>query len=127
MTKIRVAMFQRVFSHYRRAVLQALATHPRLDFTLLHGEQDSPTGVRNVRNDPIVHCIAGPTKSLPIKNRAIYIMPHAVQYARTAAYDLMIIPNDLYCPSVWQICRAVRKRKKRIAIFSIGFPQYKQV
>ena len=124
--KIRVAMFHRVFSHYRCAIFQALATHPRLDFTLLHGEQDGPTGVRNVRDDPIVHCFAGPTKSLPLKNRAIYIMPHAVEYARSADYDLMIIPNDLYCPSVWQIYRVVRRRNKRIAIFSIGFPQYKQ-
>lgn len=124
-TKIRVAMFQRIFAHYRQAVFQALATHPLLNFTLLHGEE-SLDGIENVTNDPAVHCIRGHTKSLAFKKRAIFIMPHAVKYARSAEYDVMIIPNDLYCPSVWQVHRAARKKNKRIVIFSIGFPQYKQ-
>jgi len=125
MNKIRVAMYQRLFTHYRRAIFRALATHPLLDFTLIHGQNDVGE-LRNVRDDPIVHCVSGPTKSLPFANGAAYIMPHAVEYAKSGEYDVMIIPNDLYCPSVWQIYRIARKRKKGVAIFSIGFPQYKQ-
>ena len=87
---------------------------------------DGPGRVKNIENDPIVKCVTGPTKFLPFKNQAIYIMPHALDYARRGDYDAIIIPNDLYCPSAWQIHRAARKRNKRVVIFSIGFPQYKQ-
>jgi hypothetical protein len=40
--KVRVAMVQKVFPHYRRAIFRALATHPLLDFTLLHGAEEGP-------------------------------------------------------------------------------------
>jgi glycosyltransferase involved in cell wall biosynthesis len=64
--------------------------------------------------------------ALPFKERAIYIMPHVVDYARHGDYDVMIFPNDVYFLSLWQILRAIRKRGKRAVIFSVGFPQYKQ-
>ena len=124
--KIRVAMVQRVFPHYRRAIFQALATHPLLDFTLLRGAEDGLGGLKNVENDPIVRCLVGPTKALPFKGRAIHIMPHIVEYARHGDYDVLIFPNDVYCLSLWPMQRAIRKRGKRAVIFSIGFPQYKQ-
>jgi glycosyltransferase involved in cell wall biosynthesis len=124
--KVRVAMVQRVFAPYRRAIFRALATHPLLDFTLLRGAEDGPGGMKNIENDPIVKCLVGPTMALPFKERAIYIMPHIVDYARNGDYDVMIFPNDVYCLSLWPILRAIRKRGKRAVIFSIGFPQYKQ-
>jgi glycosyltransferase involved in cell wall biosynthesis len=124
--KIRVAMVQRVFPHYRRAIFRALATHPLLDFKLLRGAEDGAGGMKNAENDPIVKCLVGPTMALPFKERAIYIMPHIVDYARHGDYDVMIFPNDVYCFSLWPMQRAIRKRGKRAVIFSIGFPQYKQ-
>jgi glycosyltransferase involved in cell wall biosynthesis len=124
--KIRVAMVQKVFAHYRRAIFRALATHPLLDFTLLRGAEDGPGGMKNIENDPIVKCLVGPTMALPFKERSIYIMPHIVDYARYGDYDVMIFPNEIYCLSLWPLLRVIRKRGKRAVIFSIGFPQYKQ-
>jgi glycosyltransferase involved in cell wall biosynthesis len=82
--------------------------------------------MKNVESDPVVRCVVGPTNALPFKNRAIHIMPHALEYARNGDYDVMIFPNDVYFLSLWPILRAIKKRGKRAVIFSIGFPQYKQ-
>lgn len=126
MDKIKVLMVQRNYPHYRRAIFQKLATHPMLDFTLLYGQQDGPGGLKNVENDDMVNCVVRPIWFLPGTGRKICTIPHMITYLQKGSFDVVIVPNDLYCLNLWKALRIARQKGIKICIFSIGFPQYKQ-
>ncbi len=124
--KYKVLFVQRNYPHYRRAIFQKLALHPLIDLTLLYGEQNSPGGLVNVADDPIVRCVVRPIWFLPGTGHKVCSIPHMLEYVKREHWDVLIVPNDLYCLNLWQTLRAARKRNTKICIFSIGFAQYKQ-
>jgi len=121
--KIRTVLVQRYFPHYRKAIFRALATHPKIDFLLLHGEQDGPAGLTNVRNDEVIRCWVEPTVSVGPSKLGLYAMPHMVKCAKTYDYDVMILQTDFHCLTLWPAMMAIRKRGKRMSDFTIGFGQ----
>ncbi|MFA5864693.1 MAG: glycosyltransferase family 4 protein [Phycisphaerae bacterium] len=124
--KIKVLMVQRNYPHYRQAIFQKLATHPMIDFTLLYGDQAGVGGIENVENDPIVNCVVKPVSCLPLTQKKISVFPYMYEYVRNGDYDVLIVANDLYCLNLLPALKVARKRGKKICIFSIGFPQYRQ-
>lgn len=124
--KLKVLLAQRNYPHYRRAIFQRLATHPLLDLTLLYGQQEGPGGLANVADDPVIKRVVRPIRFVPGTGRKMCTMPHMLECVRGEHWDVLIVPNDLYCLNLWKTLRTARERKIKICIFSIGFPQYKQ-
>jgi glycosyltransferase involved in cell wall biosynthesis len=124
--KTKVLMVQRNYPHYRRAIFEKLATHPMLDFTLLYGQQDGSGGLKNVEQEDVVKCVVRPIWFLPKTGRKVCSIPHMVEYLKKNDYDVLIVPNDLYCLNLWKALWVARKKGIKVCIFSIGFPQYSQ-
>lgn len=121
---IGVAIQQRWYPHYRQAIFRALSAQADIDFTVIRGDHDSH-GMVNVE-DELVHCAVGPSPQIGHPRSPFWSIPHMVEFACTADYDVMLLQNDFTCLSLWPTWRAVRKRGKRLVIYSPGFGQYRQ-
>lgn len=124
---IRILLIQQFFPAYRIPVFSKLASHPSIDFTLLHGISPSAApgevGLQNVSEDMPFRVIKGPIPQLRCGTKALLWFNRAIELVKNQMFDVVIHNFAIRWASLNRTRKLQQAKGGKFILWGIGFSQ----
>lgn len=124
---LRVALVQQFFADYRVPVFQKLASHPEMDFTLIHGASPGVApgeiGLVTVDRPMPFPVVTGSVPGLRLGTKSLLWFSTAIRHLQKHHYDVVIHNFATRWLSLGKARRIQHKRNDKFILWGIGFSQ----
>lgn len=123
-TKLRIAIVQEWFPHYRIPVYKKLASHPCLDLTLIHGASSNKAGgktvLSNVDTDMPFSVVKGPILEFHLFVKKLLWHRPLNTLLKTESFDVIIHQFEMKFASLWPTLSMQRAQGRKFILWGIG-------
>ncbi|MBW2005852.1 MAG: glycosyltransferase family 4 protein [Deltaproteobacteria bacterium] len=124
LSKIRVGIIQESLTHYRIPVFKKIASHPLIDFTLVHGMSENESiGETSLKNGDMImpfRVVSGPLKEYWILGKRVLWHKPSVELIKKEDFDVVIHQFETKFASLWKVKSIQHRKRKKFILWGIG-------